>query len=212
MILLRDSNWSAIQIIAKIMHTNPTNDTLSLNRVTKDSFTDFINERVFKDTAPLETLEQLTDRIDVDKDGFIGENDIAAFLSRYGYAESKQALKSAVLQGSAGQTELFPKEPLSEDKMDIVLRDIRMALTTKHINYIDFVKSMDPSDNGFVVINDFSVGLDKVIKLSKPIKDGLFAYADKMKIGMVDYPTLLTLFKRTVIDKKGVRLSYVSQT
>ena len=63
------------------------------------------------------------------------------------------------------------------------------------------MKKIDINDVGFITINDFSQGLDKVVKLSQPAKDGLFAYLDKLKIGMVDHSDVLKLLKRTVIDK-----------
>lgn len=199
-----DTNWQPGYIVTKVQIFKNLDTNHPLKRVLKKDFVDFIDNKVFKDTAPRELLEQLTERVDIDRDGYIGEFDIATFLSRYAYAESKQAIQKTVLKGFSGQSEIFPKVPLPEEKVDTILRDIRSALAMKNITFYDFVKSMDPMNTGFVVINDFSTALDKVIKLSQPVKDGLFAYADTMKIGMIDQTSMINFVKRTVLDKKKV--------
>lgn len=64
---------------------------------------------------------------------------------------------------------------------------------------------IDVNEVGFITINDFSAGIDKVMKLSEPAKDGLFAYMDKLKIGMINYPDFLKVLKRSVAEKPSVR-------
>jgi Ca2+-binding EF-hand superfamily protein len=60
---------------------------------------------------------------------------------------------------------------------------------------------IDSTDVGFISINQFSAGIDRVIKLSQPAKDGFFAYLDKQKIGLVDPKDVLKILKKTAIDK-----------
>jgi Ca2+-binding EF-hand superfamily protein len=101
-------------------------------------------------------------------------------------------------------TQIYPKIPLSEEKIEVVLRDLRQALDNKKISFHEFIKMIDVNDIGFITINDFSSGLDKVIKFSQHAKDGLFAYIDKLKIGMINYADFLKILKRSVTEKKIV--------
>ena len=206
-----------IQIVKKALllkQANGDQPQESTKKVPLSDFAEFVSKRVFKGQAQRELVDQLIERVDVDRDGFIGEFDIETFIARYGYLESKETLKKTVFGGFKGTSELFPKNSLSEEKVEVVLRDLRMALNNKHMSIYDFIRTLDLNENGFITIDEFSKGLDKVIKLSQPAKDGLFAYLDKMKIGMVDYPTIQNLLKRTAIDKKAVipHLTYPRQT
>jgi len=58
---------------------------------------------------------------------------------------------------------------------------------------------LDVNDVGFITIGDFSAGLDRVLKLSGPIKDGLFAYIDKRRIGMIGHDEVISLLKRSIV-------------
>ena len=75
----------------------------------------------------------------------------------------------------------------------------------KHsISFYNFINTIDPNDVGFISVNQLEIGINKVLTLSQPAKDGLFAYLDKQKIGLVDPKEFLKVLKRTVIDKNVV--------
>ena len=46
---------------------------------------------------------------------------------------------------------------------------------------------LDQDKDGFLTIQEFSDNIEKVLSLSQFIKDGVFAYMDKLHIGMIDY-------------------------
>jgi len=125
----------------------------------------------------------------LNRDNYIGEAE-------------KQGTRTNFYQVTPTNNEVFPKEPLSEEKVEVVLRDLKKALNDKGIAFYDFVRMLDINEVGFISINEFSAGLDNVIKLSQPTKDGLFAYIDKRKIGMIGYDEILKILKRSVIDNK----------
>ena len=90
--------------------------------------------------------------------------------------------------------------------MDIVLSDIRRAIREKKMNFYDAFKLLDSNQDGFVTIDEFLEGLDKFSTLSVSIKEGLFAYMDHSKIGLIDFPRFLTVIKKTIKEKLVVGL------
>lgn len=74
---------------------------------------------------------------------------------------------------------LNPITPLTEDKFDRILKDLRLKLQLKGMSYEDFFNILDANHNGFITISDFSENVDKVMSLSQPAKDGFFAFIDK---------------------------------
>ncbi len=147
---------------------------------------------------------EFAERVDVDKDGNIDDMDIQTYMSRTEYIEESDKELRTKTQLFASTNNLFPKTTLSEDRIELILRDIRTALNNKKISFHDFIKLIDVNEVGFITINDLSVGLDKILKLSQPAKDGLFAYADKLKIGMINYQDFIALLKRVGTERKVV--------
>lgn len=70
--------------------------------------------------------------------------------------------------------------------MITVIRDLRNSLQMKKISFYDCFKLLDEDEDGVITINEFIKNLDKVINFSTYIKDGLFAFFDVEKIGMID--------------------------
>lgn len=77
---------------------------------------------------------------------------------------------------------------------------------------------LDADNDGFITIDEFSESIEKVgviffcavcdlysleklLKLSKPSKDGFFAYMDRQHIGMVDFNSFLRVMRKSVITK-----------
>jgi EF-hand domain len=99
---------------------------------------------------------------------------------------------------------LFPKESLDEAKADIVIRDLRQTLFLKKISFFEFFKILDSNNDGFITIEEFCSGLDKVIKFSQMIKEGFFSFMDKQKIGMIDYKAFLQTMNKSIFTKQAV--------
>lgn len=55
----------------------------------------------------------------------------------------------------------------------------------------------DTNGDGFVSFVEFSNGMDKIIELSQPIKEKLFAMMDKSKMGLVDKETFIQVIQMT---------------
>lgn len=50
----------------------------------------------------------------------------------------------------------------------------------------ELFRLMDDNDDGLISAPELNTHLDKLIKLSQPIKDGLFALMDTNSLGLVD--------------------------
>lgn len=170
-------------------------------------FGDFLYDITKPQIRSKEACVNFAKKIDINHDDFIDDTDFNTFLNRSGYiAEAeKEGTRTNFAQTTASNGDLFPKAPLSEERLNAVLRDLRQALTNKNLSYFDFVRMLDTNEVGFITINDFSVGIDKVIQFSQPTKDGLFAYMDKRKIGMVGQDEILKTLNRSVIAPNVVR-------
>lgn len=99
------------------------------------------------------------------------------------------------------QATLFPIEPLSEDKFDRILKDLRYKLQLKGMNYEELFALLDSNHNGFLTITEFSQNIEKIMHLSQPAKDGFFAFMDKQRIGLVDLNTFLKYVGKSIVQK-----------
>ena len=106
--------------------------------------------------------------------------------------------------GRTFNKKLFPTTPLNDEKIDFVLSDFRKALNEKKLTFYDAYKYLDNNNDGFVTINEFCEGIDKIIKISQHVKEGLFAYMDFMKIGMIDFPRFMIVMRKTPNQKIAV--------
>lgn len=52
-------------------------------------------------------------------------------------------------------------------------------------------------------MTEFSVGIDKILTLSVPIKEKIFALMDKNEVGLVDYPNFLEVINLKPSLKKN---------
>lgn len=83
------------------------------------------------------------------------------------------------------------------------------------MTFYELFKLLDQNQDGFITINEWQTNLDKVKKMSQNAKNGLFAYMDKQKIGMIDYQSFLTVLEINVseyvdkieqqIESKGIK-------
>jgi Ca2+-binding EF-hand superfamily protein len=88
-----------------------------------------------------------------------------------------------------------------------VAKQIRTALIDKKIAYREAFNRFDENKDGFLSLTEFSNGIDKIITLSVPIKEKMFALMDKNEIGLVDYPNFLEVINLSSaykLNKNGV--------
>lgn len=192
------------RIIRKI-YENKYGDNSGPKLLSLEDFSEFLFGLVRPMVRGQEACLSFAKKIDINHDNFIDDTDFNTFLNRDGYigeAEKQGTRTNFYNSITPTNSELFPKVPLTEEKVDVVLRDLKLALTDKGVSFYDFVRSLDLNEVGFITINDFSVGLDKIIKLSQPTKDGFFAYIDKRRIGMISYDEILKILKRGVLESR----------
>jgi Ca2+-binding EF-hand superfamily protein len=96
---------------------------------------------------------------------------------------------------------LNPIAPLTEEKFDRILKDLRLKLQLKGMSYEDFFNLLDAGHNGFITITDFSEQVEKVMSLSQPAKDGFFAFMDRKQIGLIDLNTFLRNIGKSIVQK-----------
>ena len=202
----RDNNISTTALLKKIQknsNKNHNNEEIII-KVDVEEFSDFLAS-LFKESVIKRNIFPLISAlIDLDHDGLIDENDFQVYINRFGYIDFKATIKNNLLNGTG---DIFPKVPLSEEKIEIILRDLRQCLNRKKISFYDFIKTIDPNGVGFISVNQLGAGLDRVLTLSQPAKDGLFAYLDKQKIGLVDPKEFIKVLKRTIMDKNIVYIT-----
>lgn len=198
---LKTNKLAAKDLVKKLSTTQN-----GVSKVLVENFAEFLHQS-FRDTfIKNKCCQSFAKKVDIDRDGYINETDLETFLIRSAYIkEGERELKNSRPEAnSATYNKLFPKAPLAEDKFEIVLRDLRNILNRKRISFYDLFNSIDQKQTGFITINDFNVGIDKVLKLSQPIKDGFFAYMDTEKLGIINYDDFLKVMQRSVADKRVV--------
>jgi len=80
----------------------------------------------------------------------------------------------------SSQKKFFPsQEKLSEERAAEIAKQIRTALIDKKIAYREAFNRFDQNKDGFLSLTEFSQGIDKVLTLSVPVKEKLFALMDK---------------------------------
>lgn len=100
------------------------------------------------------------------------------------------------------KVKLFPSQELEEDKIDIIIRDLRQVLQQKKISYYELFQRLDDNQDGFISYEEFESKLEPVMRLSQPVKEGLFSYFDRQKVGLIDYPTFLRIMNKVLFMKE----------
>jgi Ca2+-binding EF-hand superfamily protein len=90
---------------------------------------------------------------------------------------------------------------LGQERAAEVCKQIRSALETQRIANREAFNRFDGNSDGFLSFSEFSEGLDKVIVLSGPVKEKLFALMDKQGMGLVDYPNFLEVLLISTASK-----------
>lgn len=155
-------------------------------RVQVQKFADFLLTKVQQRLTRYVIIDVAL-KFDVNQDGFIDIQDIKSVLSSSSFAEVNNNTQ-------------FPTQPLEASRAKSVILDIRNTLISRKLSYADVFKLFDRERNGVLSAKDFSDGLDILVNLSQPIKDGLFAVIDKPKIGLIDYDQFLTVIRDSNIE------------
>lgn len=192
-----------------------TEAELKLQRIVVplQAFENFLIDKVIKKTGiRKETLSYYINKIDIDNDGIIDGQDFEAFLSRHQLIEDTSTRLATTIRDTTGENyddkilvnhnkDLFyPVAPLSKSKIDLVLRALRNAISSRNISFREFFTKLDENKDGMISFDEFSSGLKNIIDFSKPTVRGLFAYMDRNHIGMIDFENFLKVMKKSVLD------------
>jgi Ca2+-binding EF-hand superfamily protein len=163
-------------------------------RVSVQKFSGFLKKKVQKKFSET-LLDEVAEKFDVNKDGFIDIFDLSAILGSKSYLE-------------LGKGNTFPTRPLSPDRAKVVIKDIRNALVSHKVNFFDAFSALDSENLGVLSAKQFSEGLSKYISLSEQVKNGLFALIDKLGTGLITFDSFLSVIKDSNIDPKPLKDSW----
>lgn len=174
----------------------------SANKATKTLFSLFLKMIILK-TEDQGECDRLTERVDIDQDGYISKEDLDTFIKR-----SNLHTKGSKLNRASSQEELtlFPTKPLSEQDVEKLLRELRRIMDRRRINNYELFAKMDSNEDGFMTVDEFCAGLEKVIPIPRAITEGFFAYIDKFKIGMIDISMFLKVMRKSIYVKEVVTI------
>jgi len=204
----RDHNpfKSVVQRLNYFLQSNQQTPLMLLKRLKKEEggpseavsvpvFGQFLKSKVDKKRDEFE-LRRYASYMDVDKDGYISEEDlktcIANLHNNQFFKNSGEALQKASF---SSQKKFYPQKGLPQERAIELCKQIRTALINQKIAYREAFNRFDANKDGFLSYAEFSEGIDKVLKLSEPIKEKLFALMDKYQLGMVDYPNFLEVIQ-----------------
>jgi Ca2+-binding EF-hand superfamily protein len=129
----------------------------------------------------MEELGNYVQKMDINKDGYIDETDLESFLKGYQYMDNPDYVENTATsirtRGFFAKSvksfpNLYPTKSLSNEKADMVLRDMRQALYLKKYSFLEFFRILDINQDGFITIGEFCQAIDKFVKFSQPIKEG----------------------------------------
>lgn len=170
------------------------------NKVSTTLFSLFLKNNVFDQGDNFES-NQVAERIDIDKDGYITKEDLETFISRRNLYSKVQKLQNEL----QGKVKLFPTEPLNEKDMENVLRELRGILDLRRMTNHELFGVLDSNEDGFITIDEFGEELEKIIPLPKTIIEGFFAYIDRNKVGIIDLESFLKVMKKSIYVREKVR-------
>ena len=189
---------SLVQRLAYFLETNKLTVLSLLRRlgasesdpVSVSKFADFLKSKVEKRKEHGE-LVRYAKLIDVDKDGYIGEEDLKTCLSNI-HSQAFFDNGGSALAASQFNSEqrFFPTTlagHIGDAKVISVCSQIRAAMTRKKVSYIKLFKSCDPDGVGMANLGQFTRGVNSVVTVAPPLLEKLFNIMDVNKIGMTDY-------------------------
>lgn len=190
-----------VQVFMKTNGLTPSKLLKKMGKhVSVQKFAEFLAKKVHKKLDQA-TIYNIANNFDTNKDGFIDIHDLNATLASKTFKD-------------INSDKSFPSQRLAPDRAKAVIKDIRRALVNKRISYYDAFHIFDKENNGVLSAKEFSDGLAKIIDISQPIKEGLYAVMDKQGIGMVTAENFIAVLKDTNIEPSlfGDSWGWESQT
>jgi len=203
---LKQNNITAIQLLRRLAQASASPAVApSTVGIPVDVFAEFLKQKVEKKRS-IEDLARYAGLMDVDKDGYVTEQDILTCIKNLQNAtffkNDGQALAGSTFNSS---NKFFPgTNRMSRDKALEVCKLIRDAMAVKKLQYRDCFDKFDLDKDGMVSYAEFQRGLDDILKLSQPIKEQLYALMDKDNIGLISYDQFLEVLRLQNIDKKAI--------
>ena len=174
---------------------------MQTQKISVTLFALFLKKRIVPHSS-ISDLTVVSECIDIDKDGFIGKEDLETFLKRsYLYRSDNQLAKT---MRNNEKLPLYPTKALSEEDVNNLLRELRREMMMKRVSNYELFQRMDTNHDGFISIDEFCNELDKILPIPQEIKEGFFAYIDKNKIGVIDYNSLLLVLKKSFVTSTMV--------
>lgn len=167
-------------------------------------FSTFLQKRLLVDFT-LAEIGFYVECIDIDRDGQIGKDDLEIFIKRGAlFSKTQKASIYSTLNKFDEKVELYPKKPLSEEVLQMVLAELRIVMRNRRLTPYDLFQKMDENKDGFVTIDEICQRLDEIISLPQEVKEGFFSCIDRLKIGIIDYNSFLRVMNKSAILKEKV--------
>lgn len=130
---LKDNGIQASQLLRKIYDKKTPSEGTALKKISVDDLSHFLFNLCKNSPIRKKDCTEFAGKIDIDHDGQIDDNDIQTFLNRCGYIDQadRDTIKYNTMRTIPTNTELFPRVPLSEERIESVLRELRQALDAK---------------------------------------------------------------------------------
>ena len=204
---LKQNNITANQLLRRLSQamSGSGNVAPSTIGIPVEVFAEFLKQKVEKKRS-IEELTRYTALLDVDKDGYVTEQDVLTCIKNLNNAaffrNDGQALAGSTFNTG---TKFFPgSNRMSREKALEVCKQIRDALAAKKLQYRECFDKFDLDKDGMVSYAEFQRGLDDIIRLSLPIKEQLYALMDKTNIGLISYDQFLEVLRLQNIEKKAI--------
>lgn len=186
-----------VQRLAYFIESNRLTIITLLNRlkggdsrlVPLDKFVEFLKAKVEKKRDQVELFDYVL-MLDIDKDGYIGEEDLktclrnihsSAFFSNDGLALTSSQFNAPHKFYPTNMTEEF-----TDSKLLDLCRQIREKMMFNKVSYQKVFKLADSENMGLINLSQFSKAMLTVMPMSAPILEKLFNVMDTNSIGMID--------------------------
>ena len=162
----------------------------SQDQISVHRFAEFMKHKVEK-RKEYADLFHFSCLIDVDKDGFVGEQDLNTCLTNLNsmsfFENNSMALTSAQFNSEHKFYPTKEKLNISDGKVVSVVNQIRKALMSKKLSYMKLFKQCDTAGVNMVNLGQFITGVSNIVHIATPLLEKIFNIMDSNKIGMVDF-------------------------
>lgn len=187
-------NSISIADLLKRLTKNPTGVSVA-------EFASFLKAKVDKKRDQQELLG-FSRMLDVDKDGIISETDVDTCVKNLGNAQFWKDNGASLAHAQFGTlTKFFPQNKrMPRDKAVEVVKQINDSLSRQKITYRDCFAKLDHNNDNMVSYAEFLAGLTKLVGLSAPVLEQIYALMDKQSVGLINYTQFLDVLKQFKVD------------